>query len=629
MSSVEPGLHEDGAPQRVAGLGSRREREQAWRQFGEAQTIEEFCGSWLALQCQAIERVAGGVVVLHKPGSTMLAPVAFYPEGRRDPTALAEVTDRALREGRGVILPARNPAATGAEARCQLAHPLRIDGELRGVVGLDLESRPEPQLRGAMRDLQWGSGWLEVLLRRHADPQEAMRLRLRLALDSIAALLEHGSLKESASAFVTELATRLGCDRVSLGLLKGPRARILAVSHSGQIEQRANLLRAVEGAMEEAIDQRAAVMHPPEREGLPVVALSHAQLARESEAGGVLTLPLDSDGETIGALTLERPPGFFFDAASVQICEAVAAVAGPIVELKRRDERSLLARHGDQGRDLWQRLVGPRHALFKLGAAFGAAALLFLIFATGEYRVAADATVEGEVQRAVSAPFNGYVREAHRRAGDTVKRAEIIARLDDRDLRLERVRLAGQREQYGKQVREAMAKHERTRAEIVGAQLEQVAAQLEQIDEQLARVELTAPFDGVIVSGDLSQSLGTPVERGQVLFQVAPLQDFRIILKVDERDFADVEVGQRGELAVASMTDQRFGFTVNKVTAVNVAEEGRNVFRVEARLDEGVSRLRPGMEGVGKVLVDERKLVWIWTHAFTDWLRLWLWSSLP
>ena len=248
---------------------------------------------------------------------------------------------------------------------------------------------------------------------------------------------------------------------------------------------------------------------------------------------------------------------------------------------------------------------------------------------TGEYRVAADATVEGEVQRAVSAPLNGYVREAHRRAGDTVQRAEIIARLDDRDLRLERVRLAGQREQYGKQVREAAAKHDRTRAEIVGAQLEQVAAQLEQIDEQLARVELTAPFDGVIVSGDLSQSLGTPVERGQVLFQVAPLQDFRIILKVDERDFGDVEVGQRGELAVASMTDQRFGFTVNKITAVNVVEEGRNVFRVEARLDEGVSRLRPGMEGVGKVLVDERKLVWIWTHTLTDWARLWVWSWLP
>jgi hypothetical protein len=63
---------------------------------------------------------------------------------------------------------------------------------------------------------------------------------------------------------------------------------------------------------------------------------------------------------------------------------------------------------------------------------------------------------------------------------------------------------------------------------------------------------------------------------------------------------------------------------------VNVAKEGRNFYRVEAAIaPEAKSRLRPGMEGVGKISIDERKLVWIWTHGFTDWVRLWLWSYLP
>ena len=61
---------------------------------------------------------------------------------------------------------------------------------------------------------------------------------------------------------------------------------------------------------------------------------------------------------------------------------------------------------------------------------------------------------------------------------------------------------------------------------------------------------MTAPFDGIIVSGDLSQSLGSPVERGQVLFEVAPLDGYRIVLRVDERDIPYVALGQRGELAV-------------------------------------------------------------------------------
>ena len=66
-----------------------------------------------------------------------------------------------------------------------------------------------------------------------------------------------------------------------------------------------------------------------------------------------------------------------------------------------------------------------------------------------------------------------------------------------------------------------------------------------------------------------------------------------------------------------------------KMTPVAVSEEGRNYFLVEARLDSVSERLRPGMEGFGKIEIDERKLVWIWTHGLIDWARLWLWSWLP
>jgi hypothetical protein len=77
------------------------------------------------------------------------------------------------------------------------------------------------------------------------------------------------------------------------------------------------------------------------------------------------------------------------------------------------------------------------------------------------------------------------------------------------------------------------------------------------------------------------------------------------------------------------MPDQRFDFVVTQITPVNEAKDGRNYFRVEARLEGNVERLRPGMEGVGKIYVDQRKLVWIWTRSLVDWARLKLWSWLP
>ena len=628
MNPLKQEIHEQRNLQ-VAELAVRPVSEQAWKQFAQAQTLEEFCSSWLIIQCHAIGGVSDGVVVLQKPGSTSLAPIAFYPADGADRGHLAAVSEQALQEARGVVQPIEQADPDARGPRYQLAYPVRVDGQMRGVVSVEIDWRAEPQLQAAMRDLQWGSGWLEVLLRRNSDPKEAARLKRKLALDLVSTLLEQPGLRTSAAAFATELATQLGCDRASLGITKGKRIRVIAVSHSAHFDRRANLLRAVEEAMEEAVDQRATVVCPPDRNGPPIVAQAHAVLLRESEAGSAVTFPLVDGDETIGALTLERREGFLFDLTSLEICEAVASVAGPIVNLKRDSEENVAVHAWHSLARLWRKLTGEGHPGLKLTALAVAAVAAFFTFMTGDYRIAADSTVEGVIQRAIAAPFDGYVTEAPLRAGQTVRAGQVIARLDDRELVLDKVKLLSQRDQYAKQYREALANHDRAQIEIIGAQVAQAEAQIALVEEKLVRVALASPLDGLIVSGDLSQSLGSPVQQGQVLFEIAPLDGYRVALQVDERDIGDVAVGQHGELMVSSMPRERFAFTVTSVTPVNTAREGRNFFKVEARLDEAGVRLRPGMEGVGKIVVDERKLVWIWTHTLTDWLHLRIWSWMP
>ena len=56
---------------------------------------------------------------------------------------------------------------------------------------------------------------------------------------------------------------------------------------------------------------------------------------------------------------------------------------------------------------------------------------------------------------------------------------------------------------------------------------------------------------------------------------------------------------------------------------------GVNYFRVEASLEAATEYLRPGMQGVGKILIDERKLLWTLTYDMVNWLRLWVWSWWP
>jgi multidrug efflux pump subunit AcrA (membrane-fusion protein) len=165
---------------------------------------------------------------------------------------------------------------------------------------------------------------------------------------------------------------------------------------------------------------------------------------------------------------------------------------------------------------------------------------------------------------------------------------------------------------------------------VLAAQVAQAEAQLALAEERLSRATLVAPFDGLVVSGDLSQAIGSPVEQGKLLFEVAPLEGFRVVLQVDDRDIAHLATGQHGTLVLSGLPAEALPFTVRTVTPVATQHDGRNVFRVEAQIEPGsAARLRPGMEGVGKVAVGERSLLWIWTHGFVDWLRMAIWNWTP
>lgn len=596
--------------------------EDAWARFLGATSVDAFCHGWLAVTCVRAGATDGILVLAGVDGKGFL-PAAAWPDGKRDRTRLAEAVERSLEQRALVVL---SPA--DGENRLQVAQPIMLEGQVLGAVALETDPREERELQALARDLSWGAGWLEALLRRNLNTRDAETAhRLRQVFDLFSASLEHAGFVPAATATVTELGTLLGCDRVALAVSRGRRLRVRALSHTVNFEKNAELTRHIEAAMEEAVDQKAVLDWPSPEDNDGHVRRAHEQLAQSQGAAGILSVPLMRDSQPVGALCLERERPF--DAASREMVEALAALLGPLVAVQQAADRGPVARSREALRSLWIRFFGPGHLVWKVAAAVAVLVVVFFAIATGAYRVSATTTIEGAVQRALAAPFEGYIREATARPGDLVKQGAVVARLDDRDLQLERLKVSSRREQLVKQHREALANHDRAQIRVIGSQIDQAEAELQVVEEKLARTEVRAPFDGVVVSGDLSQKLGAPVQRGEVLFEVAPLEDYRVVLQVDERDVRDLVEGQPGQLVLSSMPSERLAFRVARITPVSTAEDGRNFFRVEARLDHGVERLRPGMEGVGKVDIGERRLIWIWTRHLLDWLRLELWWLLP
>jgi RND family efflux transporter MFP subunit len=237
--------------------------------------------------------------------------------------------------------------------------------------------------------------------------------------------------------------------------------------------------------------------------------------------------------------------------------------------------------------------------------------------------------VEGEVRRTIAAGLDGYIGSEHARAGQVVHQGDVLATLDDAELTLQRLRWAATRQQHQLELDKALAGGSRADVNIDSAQVAEASAEIALLDAQLARTKITAPFDGLITNGDLSQSVGMPVQRAQVLFEIAPLDSYRVIVRVPDNEIARVAPGAAGSLVLSALPDRHFGLHVVRVTPIAEQTDGSNTFRVEALLDDTSPQLRPNMEGVAKLNAGRHLLIWAWTHHLIDTARLWLWSWWP
>lgn len=591
-----------------------------WAALAQARTAEQLCQAWLPVLCGLLPHAHSGVILLQDTDGSY-APAAVWP-GQTDLSHLGDVAQESLVKRQGVV-------RRDAGKPTQFAYPLDGGGKLFGAVVLELETEADDALSQAMRMLHWGVGWLmDLHNRRQLGLQESRLERSGFLFDlALAALAETDSHK-AALAIVNRLAQQFNCHQVQLGLEKGKTVQVHALSHSATFDEKTNLINLAAVAMNEAFDQRAMVVVPEPEEGATLITAALRHYGAESGSSALCAVPLEAGDRVVAVWLLERDTPFSRD--ECEALETLALTLAPILELKLTAEEGLL-RHGQRSwQTLLRRVTDTSRPGIKLLVVLSAVLLLFLALYPADYRVASQAVVEGEIQRVAVAPFQGYIRQAPARAGDIVKKGQVLAVLEDKDLRLERVRWESELEVSVRKEREAMAKADRVALRLASAQANQARAQLDLTLEKLSRVEVVAPFDGVVVRGDLSQELGSPVEQGKVLFELAPLDAWRVILKVDERDIAHVRLGEPGELVLTSLPGQAYPLTVKRITPVSVAEDGRNYFRVEAALadkaDQGAVTMRPGMEGIAKVSAGERSLLWIWTHRFTDWLRLKSWE---
>jgi RND family efflux transporter MFP subunit len=447
------------------------------------------------------------------------------------------------------------------------------------------------------------------------------------ALVMQARALRHERFAPAATDVLSSLALLTHSERASLGLLHGGRMQVAATSTSGQPDAGQSLTALLAAAMQEAVDQAGPIAYPAQPDDLPTLCAAHAELHRANGSLTILTVPILGGDRVIGALLLERCEPF--DARASQRVKDTALFVGPLLELKHRVEAPFGGRLIEAVAPRGVRIGSHQVPAWRL--IMGAAALALLIAAVWPvtFRVVAPARVEGIDQRTIAAPADGFLATAAVRPGDAVRAGQLLGTLDDREPLLRRDKFAAEAAQIEKKYREALSGEDAGEIIKSRAALESARAQHALAESELERTRLRAPFDGVLIQGDLGAALGSPVSRGQPLLTVAPAHGVKVVVEVADQDITVLRHGQQAQVLFAGLGQAPLPFTVQRISPVATTNDQRNVFEVEGRVDAQPSGASsPGLRGVARIDVDRRMQVQVWWVRVGHWLRRTLWQFM-
>ncbi|MGA2657225.1 MAG: efflux RND transporter periplasmic adaptor subunit [Verrucomicrobiota bacterium] len=448
--------------------------------------------------------------------------------------------------------------------------------------------------------------------------------KLASVLDLTASVGAEKRFLATALAFCNGLATRFNCDRVSLGWLEHGYVRLRAMSRTERFDRQMAAAQALEAAMEEALDQNEEVVWPPP-EGASVICRDHERFAKDRKIGQICSAPLRHENRPVAVVTCERQAAPFSETELQQLRLSGDLAAPRLADLHRQD-RWFGARWAAQAREECAKLIGPEHTWAKLLALLIAAVLAALFFLRVPYRVRGDFVLRSDATAYLAAPFDGYIDQVSARPGDVLSAGSPMLKLKTAELELEESYALADLNRYEREAEKARAAKALAEMRIAQAMAEQAAARLDLIRYRLGQATLKAPFNGVVIEGDLRERLGAPVKTADVLFKVARIDTLYVEAEVNERDVHEILGKTSAQIAFVSQPRHKFPVRIVAVEQAAVAKNEGNFFLVRCAIQqEPQAWWRPGMSGVCRIDAGRRTLLWIATHRTADFLRLKLW----
>jgi RND family efflux transporter MFP subunit len=191
--------------------------------------------------------------------------------------------------------------------------------------------------------------------------------------------------------------------------------------------------------------------------------------------------------------------------------------------------------------------------------------------------------------------------------GTQVKKGDVLARLDDREIAAGLKELKA-REQFllneMSRVSQLIAKGAATTQayERAGMDLQTVQGLIAVQTEKIADYVIIAPMDGMVLRRD--GEVGEIAEAGQILFRVGVPKPLQVVAEVNEEDIPRVALGQVVLFRTDAFPGRRLAGKVGEITPMG--DINAKTFRVKIALPDDTP-LKPGMSVEANIITREKE----------------------
>ena len=447
----------------------------------------------------------------------------------------------------------------------------------------------------------------------------------RWQVQSLAAIMElvgkvetSSTLDDASSAIANEMVSFLGCSNAAVGVRASGKAtdiRLKAISGVHKLDRTSSLSQTYEQTLHEAEVRGEQGLFPAVDDDNAHLLLAHRQLAGAVHNEAVLSAPLyNAEGETIGVwlFTGDRDvlqnPSF-----SKFVSTASPHIAGSL-GLLQRCEKTRIQKAWATFKEKTSKRTRQMIPLAILG-------LGLLMLVPIRYRVRCNCVTEPMSRRFSVAPFDGTIVNGFVEPGDVVKKGQVLAEMDGREVRLELSAKVAERQQALLQREIELTEGNVPKTFLSELENERLSSEADVLAYRQKHLSVRSSIDGVVLSGSLERSEAASVRKGEVLFEIGPTDKMRVEIAIPAEDISQVRPGNDVKIWIEGREDTPLTAEIKSIHPRSEIRDAENVFIAKIEFENRDDQYRPGMKGTVRIDGERRSLGWSMFHKSFNFVR--------